>query len=96
MSSGNFATCTNISLIFFSIVVARYLVPSRSGREPLGGPIFEEEASNGETGTSVPSLARVMSGKQQNWVVDRSAREQEKHRARSNRKWLLSQKMATD
>ena len=60
MSSGNIAICTNISLIFFSssIVLARYPVPSRSGREPLGDPIFEEEAGNGETGTSVPSLAR--------------------------------------
>ena len=37
-SSGNFAICTNISLIFSSIVLARYPVPSRSGREPLGEP----------------------------------------------------------
>ena len=71
MSSGNFATCTNISLIFSSIVLAQYPVPSRSGREPLGEPIFEEEAGNGETGTSVPSLAcHEKNGKQQNWVVD--------------------------
>ena len=72
MSSGNFAICTNISLIFSSIVLARYPVPSRSGREPLGEPIFEEEAGKGETGTSVPSLARAMrtGGKPQNWVVD--------------------------
>ena len=34
--------------------------------------MFEEEAGNGETGTSVSSLARAMGtgGKQQNWVVD--------------------------
>ena len=54
MSSGNFAFCTNISLIFSSIVLAR------SGREPLGEPIFEEEAGTRDTGTSVPSLARAM------------------------------------
>ena len=41
MSSGNFATCTKMSLIFSSIVLH---VPSRSGREPSGEPIFEEEA----------------------------------------------------
>ena len=96
MSSGNFAIFMNISLIFSSIVLGRYPVPSRSGREPLGEPIFEEEAGNGDTGTSVPSLARAMrTGKKlQNWVVDtwdkttRNAREREKHRARSNKKWL--------
>ena len=72
MGSGNFAICTNISLIFSSIVLAGYPVPSRSGRELLGESIFEEEAGNGETGTSVPSLARAMrkEGKLQNWIVD--------------------------
>ena len=80
MSSGNFAICTNISLIFSSIVLARYPVPSRSGREPLGEPIFEEEVGNGETGTSVPSLARAkrIGGKQQNWVVDTWTRQNQK------------------
>ena len=42
MSSGNFATCMNISLIFLSIVLARYPVLSRSGREPFGTTVFEE------------------------------------------------------
>ena len=50
----------------------RYPVPARSGREPLGEPMFEEEAGNGDTGISAPSLARAMTkdGKLQNWVVD--------------------------
>ena len=60
MSNGNFATCTNISLIFSSIVLARYPVPSRSGREPLGEPKFEEEAGARDIGTIVPSLTRDM------------------------------------
>ena len=44
------------------------------------GAIFEEEASNGETGTSVPSLARAMrtSGKQQNWVADTWTKQNQK------------------
>ena len=56
--------------------------------------MFEEEAGTGDTGTSVPSLARAMrkDEKRQNWVVGqdktRNAREREKHRARSSRKWL--------
>ena len=44
----------------------------RSGREPLGEPIFEEEAGAGDVGTFVPSLTRAIrkDGKRQNWVVD--------------------------
>ena len=53
----NFATCTNISLLFYSIVLARNPVPSRSRREPLGEPILEEEASNEET--RIRSVART-------------------------------------
>ena len=53
----NFATYTNISLIFYSIVLARNPVPSRSRREPLGEPILEEEASNEET--RIRSVART-------------------------------------
>ena len=36
-----------------------------SGREPLGEPIYEEEAGNGGTGTSVDMRK---DGKLQNWV----------------------------
>ena len=43
MSSGNFAICMNMSLIFSSIELARYPVPSMSGREPSGDTTFEEE-----------------------------------------------------
>ena len=80
MSSGNFATCMNISLIFSSITQARYPVPSRSGREPVGEPIFEEEAGTGDTGTSVPSLTRAMrkGEKLRNWVVDTWTRQNQK------------------
>ena len=96
MGSVHFATCTNISLIFSSIVLARNPVPSRSGREQSREPKFKEEASKRESGTSVPSLERAMEtgGKQQNLVVDtgtRRARERVKHLARSKPKWLLSQ-----
>ena len=38
MGSGNSKICLNISLILSSIVLARYPVPPRSGREPLGEP----------------------------------------------------------
>ena len=79
--SGNFATCTNIPLIFHSIALGRIPVPSKSGREPLGEPIFEEEAGNGDTGTSVPSLTRAMrkGGKLQNWVADTWTRQNQKN-----------------
>ena len=88
-----------MSLIFSSIVVARYPVPSSSGREPSGEPTFEEEATNGETATSVPSLAPAMrtGGKQQNLGcrhLDKAKPEalvNEKNSARWNRKWFLSQ-----
>ena len=78
------------------VLVRRPPTPSRSGREPLGEPKFEEEAGGGDIGTFVPSLTRAMrkAGKLQNWVVDtwtrqnQKAREREKHRARSSRKWL--------
>ena len=71
----------NISLIFSLIVLAWIPVPSRSGREPSGEPIFEEDAGRGDTSTSVPSLTRGSSRfqplrpkrkgrKLQNWVVD--------------------------
>ena len=76
MSSGNLAICMNISLIFSSIVVTWIPVLSKSGREPLGEPIFEEEAGNGDIGTSVPSLTRALrkGGKLQNCIVDTSAK----------------------
>ena len=80
MSGGNFAICTNISLIFSSIVLARYPVPSSSGREPFEEPKFEEKAGNGDTGTPVPSFTRAMrqDGKLQNWVVDTWTRQNQK------------------
>ena len=59
-------------------------------------PIFEEEAGNGDTGTSVPSLARAMRKMGNNKTglqtlgrdKTRKARELEKHSARSNKNWL--------
>ena len=98
MSSGNFATCTNISLIFSSIVLVRYPAPSRSGREPLGEPKFEEEASNGETGTSVPSLARAMrtSGKQENWVADTWTKQNQKRSRTGKTPCTFEQEMALE
>ena len=85
----NAAKCTSnwanllvsMASIFSSIVlVGRPPTPSNSGREPLREPIFEEEAGNGDTGTSVPSLARDMrkDGKLQNWVVDTWTRQNQK------------------
>ena len=98
MSSGNFAICTNILWIFSSIVLARYPVPSRSGREPLGEPVFEEEEGNGETGTSVPSLARAMrtGGKQQNWVVDTWTRQKQKRSWTGTTLCTFEQEMALE
>ena len=98
MSSGNFETCTNVSLIFYSIVLARFPVPSRSGREPLGEPIFEEEASKGETSTSVPSLARAMrtSVKPQNWVVDTWTKRNQKRSWTGKTPCTLEQEMALE
>ena len=76
---------------------SRCPIPSMSEPEPLGEPYFGEEACDGGIGTFVPLLtrARRKAGKLQNWVADnfgqdktRNAREREKHRARSSRKWL--------
>ena len=66
------------------------------GTRDIGEPKFEEEACIGAIGTFVPSVTRAMNkdGKLQNWIVDtwtrqnQKAREREKHRARSSRKWL--------
>ena len=75
----------------------RYPVPARSGREPFGEPMFEEEAGNGDTGISVPSLARAMTKDGETTKLGcrhldknktREARARDKHRARSNKKWL--------
>ena len=71
MSSGNFATCVNISLIFLSIVPARYPVLSRSGREPFGATMFEEVAVVGDWHVcSIAPTCMCKDGKLQNWVVD--------------------------
>ena len=86
--SGNFATCTNISLIFSSIVLARHPVPSRSGREPSGEPTFEGEAGSI---TRTCHENRWETTKTLGQGKTRSAREREKHRARSNRIWFMSQ-----
>ena len=72
LSSDIFSIITNISLTLSSVVLARYPVPSRTGRESLGEAIFKGEAGKGGTSTSVLSLVRVSKtgGKQQDWVVD--------------------------
>ena len=83
MKSGN---CSKISLIFSFIVLARNPVPSKFGREPLGQPIFEEEAGAGGIGTFVPTLTRGMrnDGKLHEWFVDTRTRQDQKAREREN------------
>ena len=74
----------------------RYPVPSRSGREPSGEPIFEEEAGNGDTGISVPSLARAITkdGKRQNWVVDTWTKQNQKSSCTGQTSCTFEQEMA--
>ena len=74
----------------------RYPVPSRSGREPSGEPIFEEEAGNGDTGISVPPLARAMTkeGKIQNCVVDTWTQQNQKSSCTGRTSCTFEQKMA--
>ena len=56
----------------------------------------EEEAGNGDTGISVPSLARAMTkdGKLQNWVVDTWTKQNQRSSCTGQTSCTFEQEMA--